>query len=229
MLSAWSNIINGNSFDLNKAREIQSQITGSVKIEKCPPVKRIAGADAAYDIDKRVVVGAVVVTELPNLNIIDSAYAAENIAIPYIPGYLAFRELPAIIHALNKLNAAFDLLMCDGHGIAHPRRCGIATHLGVMLNIPSIGVAKKRLIGSQLKNISRKGDRAELEDHGEIVGAVVCTREGVKPVFVSVGNKITLNQAVEVVMQSVTRYRFPEPIRQAHILAGRQLRLHRKN
>jgi deoxyribonuclease V len=137
-----------------------------------------------------------------------------------VPGYLSFREVPAVLAALKKLRTRPDLLLCDGQGVAHPRRFGLACHLGLLLDIPSIGVAKSRLIGTHGDVPEQKGGWTALEDDGEIIGAVLRTRAGVKPVYVSVGHRISLATAIDYVMRCTTRYRLPETTRYAHRLAS---------
>ena len=138
----------------------------------------------------------------------------------YVPGFLSFRETPAVLEALDKLNRLPDVLLCDGQGIAHPRRFGIACHIGVLTSIPSIGVAKSRLVGTHATVPGEKGAYASLMDHDEEIGAVLRTREGVKPVYVSIGHKVSLPSAISLVMHCITKYRLPETIRWADKIAS---------
>jgi deoxyribonuclease V len=137
-----------------------------------------------------------------------------------VPGLLSFREVPAVIGALEKLTIIPDLLLCDGQGIAHPRRFGIASHLGLLCGIPSIGVAKTRLIGEDVEPPDRRGASVPLFDHGETIGAILRSRSGVKPLYISIGHRISLATALDYVMACVTRYRLPETTRWAHRLAS---------
>jgi deoxyribonuclease V len=161
---------------------------------------------------------AVVVLSYPRLELVESAVAQRPTSFPYVPGLLSFRELPALLDAFAKLSAFPDLILCDGQGIAHPRRLGIATHLGLLLDIPSIGVGKTRLWGRYGKVPEGRGAWTPLRDHDEIIGAVLRTRPGIKPLFISPGHRISLETAIRYVMGCVTRYKLPETTRQAHML-----------
>jgi deoxyribonuclease V len=139
---------------------------------------------------------------------------------PYVPGYLSFREAPAALAAMRRLRRDPDLIVCDGQGFAHPRRFGLACHLGLLANLPSIGVAKSRLIGEHAVLGSQRGEWVPLVDDGERIGVVLRTRTGVRPVYVSVGHRISLETAIDYVLRCTTRYRLPETTRQAHRLAS---------
>jgi deoxyribonuclease V len=141
-------------------------------------------------------------------------------AFPYVPGLLSFRELPAVLAAIEQLRILPDLYLCDGQGLAHPRRFGLACHLGVLLDAPTIGVAKTRLIGTHAPPPAEKGGWTPLEDGGEVIGAVLRTRSGVKPVYVSIGHRVSLATSVRLTLACTSRYRLPETIRQAHRLAS---------
>ena len=162
---------------------------------------------------------SVVVLSLPELQVIEP-YAERPITFPYVPGLLSFREAPVILDALAQLKTRPDVLMLDGQGIAHPRRLGIAAHLGVILDHPTVGCAKSRLTGKYEEPGEEKGSYTWLRDGEEIIGAVLRTRSRVKPVFVSVGNKISLDSAIDLVLRCTDRYRLPEPTRWAHRLAA---------
>ncbi|HFC53761.1 MAG TPA: deoxyribonuclease V, partial [Gammaproteobacteria bacterium] len=149
------------------------------------------------------------------------AIARRPTSFPYVPGLLSFREIPAILEALQKLERPPDLLLVDGQGTAHPRRFGIASHLGVVTGIPSIGVAKSRLIGQHGEPPDERGAWTPLQEGEETIGAVLRSRKGVRPIYVSPGHCVTLERALEYVMRCVTRYRLPETTRQAHRLASR--------
>lgn len=161
-----------------------------------------------------------------DLGEVDGATARRRTDFPYVPGLLSFREAPASLDALERLGTEIDLLLVDGHGVAHPRRFGLACHLGVLADLPSIGVAKSRLVGRHEEPAEERGSREALVDGDEVVGAVVRTRAGVRPVFVSVGHRVGLETAVELVLRCAPRYRLPEPIRQADRLSRRVAGIH---
>jgi deoxyribonuclease V len=163
---------------------------------------------------------AAVVLSYPELALLEQAVAERPIEFPYVPGLLTFREGPAALAALERLHASWDVLLCDGQGYAHPRRLGLASHLGVLLDRPTVGCAKSRLVGAHGEVGEARGSRADLVADGEVIGAVLRTRQGVKPVFVSVGHRIDLASAVELVLSCAPRFRLPEPTRQAHRLAS---------
>jgi deoxyribonuclease V len=188
--------------------------------DRLNPVHRVAGVDVGFE-DKGVTTrAAVAVLSYPQLELVESTIAHRPTSFPYIPGLLSFREIPAVLDAFAKLSALPDLLLCDGQGIAHPRRLGIATHLGLLLDIPSIGVGKTRLWGRYGKVPEGRGEWTPLKDKDEIIGAVLRTRPGVKPLFISPGHRISLETAIRYVMGCVTRYKLPETTRQAHRLAS---------
>jgi deoxyribonuclease V len=180
-------------------------------------IHTIAGIDASY---KDFARAAVVVLSFPDLERLDAAVAERESAFPYVPGLLSFREAPAVLDAIVKLRVRPDLLMCDGQGIAHPRRFGIASHLGVYLDLPSIGVAKSRLTGRYDEPGPNPGDRSPLTYRGELLGEVLRAKRHTNPLFISVGYRITLPTAVEFVERCLRGYRLPEPTRAAHNLAA---------
>jgi deoxyribonuclease V len=179
----------------------------------------IAGVDVAYS--GGTAVAAAVLYDPENLDFIEETVAIVEVRFPYIPGYLFFREGPVVMEALKKLGRRPDLLMVDGHGTAHPKMAGYASLLGAILDIPSIGCAKSRLVGKYEEPARTRGAQSPLIYKGAQVGAVVRTREGVRPVFVSPGHLITLDEAVTVVLRCAVKYRIPEPIRRADALAGK--------
>jgi deoxyribonuclease V len=187
-----------------------------------PPILagRIAGVDVGFEAKGRTTRAAVVVLDMPACRVVETALARLPTRFPYIPGLLAFRELPAVLMALGQLRQTPELLMCDGQGIAHPRRLGIAAHLGVVTGLPSVGVGKTRLCGRHAEVPNVRGAWVPLEDEDEVIGAVLRTRAGVKPVYVSIGHRLGLEAAIASVMAAVTRYRLPAPIRAAHRLAS---------
>ena len=183
-------------------------------------VRRVAGVDVAYDSQDKTARAGVVVLSFPELKPLDTATACLKVTFPYVTTYLSFREAPAALAALQKLSLKPDLLLCDGQGLAHPRRFGLACHLGLASDLPAIGVAKSRLVGEYEEPPLAKGGHSLLRHKGEVVGAVLRTRAGVKPVFVSCGHKVGLKKALELVLACCPRFRLPEPIRQAHHLAA---------
>jgi len=204
-----------------EARAIQQSLRGKVVArDRLGRISTVAGIDVGFEKHGSVTRAAVVVLDFPGLAPVEQAVARRPTCFPYVPGYLSFREVPAVLAAMKKLHTRPDLLLCDGQGLAHPRRFGLACHLGLLLDIPSIGVAKSRLIGVHGEVPETKGEWTALEDNGEVIGAVLRTRAGVKPVYVSVGHRISLATAIDYVMRCTTRYRLPETTRHAHRLAS---------
>jgi deoxyribonuclease V len=205
-----------------EARELQIRLAKRVRftrIRKEPKV--VAGLDCALSKDGKRIFAAVVVIELPNFKVIETVTAASKLTFPYIPGLLSFREAPVCIDAIEKLKARPDVFIVDGQGFAHPRRFGIACHIGVLVNRSTVGCAKSRLTGDFIEPGRTKGSYSELIDNGVEIGAVLRTRADVKSVYVSVGHKCTLDDAIRIVLDCTTRYRLPEPSRLAHQLVGR--------
>lgn len=178
-------------------------------------IHRIAGVDVGYDNARGLAHASVVVLEAEGLACVEQWQVFVPNDFPYIPGLLSFREIPAILEALAKLKTAFDLLMVDGQGIAHPRRLGIAAHLGVITGMPAIGVAKSRLTGTFTEPGASKGSQSPLMDKGERIGTVLRSRDNVAPLFISPGHRIDIDTATALVQQCLTRYRLPEPTRLA--------------
>jgi deoxyribonuclease V len=183
-------------------------------------VRRVAGIDVGFEQDGAISRAAVAVLDFPELRLVESAVARLPTSFPYVPGLLSFRETPAVLEALGRLSERPDLLLCDGQGYAHPRRFGLACHLGVLTGLPSIGVAKSRLIGTHGALPEEKGAWIPLRDGDETVGAVLRTRDGVAPLYVSIGHRVSLPTAIRWVLACTTRYRLPETTRQAHRLAS---------
>ncbi|MBI2312275.1 MAG: deoxyribonuclease V [Betaproteobacteria bacterium] len=203
-----------------EAAALQQKLRDEVIAEdRLGEVRLVAGLDAGFD-DKNTARAAVAVLSFPELELVEQAIARVPVTFPYVPGLLSFRELPALIAALEKLQHLPDLLLDDGQGIAHPRRFGIASHLGVITGIPTIGVAKTRLIGEHGPVPKRRGAWTSLMDGDETIGAVLRTRSGVKPLYISIGHKVSLDTAIRCVMACCTRYRLPETTRWAHRLAS---------
>jgi deoxyribonuclease V len=184
-------------------------------------VRHVAGVDVGFESGNTVTRAAVAVLDFPGLKLVDQAVVRRPTSFPYIPGLLSFRELPAVLDAYDRLSIAPDLILCDGQGLAHPRRFGIACHLGVWLDRPTIGVAKSRLIGTHEDVPPEKGAHRPLHDRGECIGAVLRTRSGVRPLYISIGHRISLPTALDYVLRCTTRYRLPETTRAAHRLASK--------
>jgi len=199
------------------------------RINLCPlnkSIKKIAGADVSYSIKNETFFAAVVVLSYPDLQEVESATAVDSVTFPYIPGYLTFREAPILLEAFKKIINIPDAVMFDGQGIAHPRSLGIATHLGLILNIPAIGCAKSRLVGTHEIVPQNHGEYKPLLHNGRMIGAVVRTRTGVKPVYVSPGHKITMHESIKMVLNTTIKFRLPEPTRRAHILVNHVRKVH---
>jgi len=180
-------------------------------------VREVAGLDAHYTGHR--VCAAAVVMSLPSLVTVESALIHRLLTFPYLPGLLSLREAPAITEALGQLSKRPDLLLVDGQGLAHPRRFGLACHLGVLADLPTIGVAKSRLVGTYEEPGIERGAWSPLTDGSEIIGAVLRTRRAVRPVFVSVGHRVSLPTAIDLVLRCTGQFRLPEPIRAADRLS----------
>jgi len=183
-------------------------------------IESVAGVDVGFEREGRITRAAVAVLDLADLRLIDTAIVRRKTGFPYVPGLLSFREIPAVLEVLHRLRGEPDLIVCDGQGRAHPRRFGLACHLGVITGRPTIGVAKSRLVGTHDAVPDRRGAWVPLRDGAETIGAVLRTRVGVKPVFVSVGHRVSLERAIELTLACTPRYRLPETTRQAHRLAS---------
>ncbi|MEM8830947.1 MAG: deoxyribonuclease V, partial [Cyanobacteria bacterium P01_G01_bin.19] len=178
------------------------------------------GIDIGFEDRYRISKAAVAVLSYPQLELVETAIARIPTAFPYVPGYLSFREIPAILAALPQIKQTPDLILCDGQGYAHPRRFGLACHLGVLLDIPIIGVAKSRFIGEHEEIPLEKGSWQPLKDGDETIGVVLRSRTNVKPIYVSIGHKISLPTGIDYVMGCITKYRLPETTRWADKLAS---------
>jgi len=202
-----------------EAIRIQQQLADEVDATPLDqPVKTIAGIDVSIRDDTAQ--AAIAVLCLPELERVDEAIYRCEVPFPYVPGLLSFREMPALLPALEQLAVRPDVLMTDSQGLAHPRRFGLACHLGVLLDWPAFGVAKSRLTGEPASTLgAEKGSRVALVDDGETVGALLRTRTDVKPVYVSIGHRMTLDDAVRLTLACSPRYKIPEPTRQAHTLS----------
>lgn len=209
-----------------EAIEIQNRLRRQLILDQAPAaIRTIAGVDVSNAFGSNRLFAAVVVLDLQHpqpegFPILEVATASLEVAFPYVPGLLSFREIPVVLKAWEKLQIRPDCLMADGQGIAHPRRIGIASHLALLVDLPSIGCGKTRLIGAHREPGPLRGDGSPLIDRGETIGAVLRTRDGASPVFISPGHRMTLDRAVEIVLSSQLRYRLPEPTRMAHQLVN---------
>ncbi|HHP7231882.1 MAG TPA: deoxyribonuclease V [Xenococcaceae cyanobacterium] len=203
------------------AKEIQEKLRNQVITQDClERVDYVAGTDVGFKNNYTITQAAVAVLKFPELELVETAIAQIPTTFPYIPGYLSFREIPAILEAIAQIKTFPDLILCDGQGIAHPRRFGIASHLGVLLDIPTIGVAKSLLIGKHEPLPLEKGSWTPLIDQDETIGIVLRSRTNVKPLYVSIGHKVSLASAREYTLQCLSKYRLPETTRLADKLAS---------
>lgn len=204
-----------------EAKIIQEQLRNRVIVTDClEKIKYVAGVDIGFENNYKISKAAIAVLSFPELKLVESTIARIPTAFPYVPGYLSFREIPAILAAFPQLKIIPDLILCDGQGMAHPRRFGLACHLGVLLDLPTIGVAKSLLVGKHEAVATTKGSYQPLIDKGETIGVVLRSRDNVRPIYVSIGHKISLNTAVDYVVKCLTKYRLPETTRLADKLAS---------
>ena len=208
----------------SQAREIQSSLAKKVMTQnKVVSPRLIAGIDISATDAQGVARGAAVILRYPEFGIVEVKVAEGRITFPYVPGLLSFRESPLILAACEQLCNVPDLVLIDGQGIAHPRRCGLASHVGLFLDLPTIGCAKSILCGRHEPVGQEAGSHAELFDNGELIGAALRTKPGVRPIYISVGHKIDLASALQWVTKCCRGYRVPEPTRLAHLAAGGML------
>jgi deoxyribonuclease V len=213
------------SHDWNLSREEAIALQQSLRdkiitTDQCGEVRTVAGVDVGFEDDGDTTRAAVVVLNFPDLQIRERAIARRPTTFPYIPGLLSFREVPAVLDALDQLQNLPDLLLCDGQGTAHPRRFGIACHVGLLTNLPAIGVAKSLLVGKHETVADEKGAWQPLEHRGDIIGVALRTRPKTKPLYISPGHRISLETSIAYVLQCTPKYRLPETTRQAHKLAS---------
>ncbi|MBA3947128.1 MAG: deoxyribonuclease V [Herpetosiphonaceae bacterium] len=185
-------------------------------------VQFVAGVDVGFEAGGSITRAAVAVLHFPELVLHEQAIARRPTSFPYIPGLLSFREVPAILQALDGLRTQPHLLLCDGQGYIHPRRFGLACHLGVLTDLPAIGVGKTPFIGHHVPVDNERGDWQPIIDHDEVIGAVLRSKPDVQPIYVSIGHRISLNTAIDYVLRCTTKYRLPETTRWAHNLASRK-------
>lgn len=208
-----------------EARQLQERLAGTVvRTGKLPALRRVAGIDVSVNRWTKTGRAAIVVLDYPAMTVAEVSAVSGAITFPYVPGLLTFREAPLVLEAWEKLRTPPDAVLVDGQGIAHPRRIGLAAHLGLSLGVPTVGCAKSRLIGEHEDPGNEAGSTADLVDSGELIGQVVRTRTGVKPLYVSIGNLIDLPSAVRLVLDCCRGYRLPEPTRLAHQAAGGNLK-----
>ncbi len=211
---------------------LQKRLAGRVRVEPLTGrVRTVAGADCAYLDPGRgrmgmreagTIIAAVVLLDARSMEVLRTSEVIRSCPFPYVPGLLSFREAPAVLEAVGALPEPPDLLMCDGQGIAHPRRLGLASHVGLLLDLPTVGVAKSRLCGAHRDPGVRRGCRTQLRDGGEVVGAVVRTRDNVRPLYVSVGHRVTLHDAVRWTLRCARGVRLPDPTRAADAHVSRR-------
>lgn len=206
---------------VEEATAIQQQLRQEVvTIDQLGEVRWVAGVDVGFEAEGTVTRAAIAVLSFPDLQLREQVFARRPTHFPYVPGFLSFREVPAVLDALEKVQTIPDLLLCDGQGIAHPRRLGIASHLGLLVDLPSIGVGKSLLVGKHGTVPEERGQWTPLIHREETIGAVLRTRPGTKPLYISPGHRISLPTAIDYVMRCTTRYRLPETTRFAHKLAS---------
>jgi deoxyribonuclease V len=200
----------------------QQELRMQVKIEPLEkPIRIIAGADISFNKYEETVYAGIVLFKYPQLEVIDTAWAISRTSFPYISGLLSFREVPALLDAWNKLDIKPDLLVLDGQGIAHERRLGIATHFGLIADVPTIGSAKSRLRGKYEEPANEVFAQSAMYDGDEVIGTALRSKKKCNPIFVSPGHRVSMAQSVEIIKNCVRSYRIPEPTRQAHILVNK--------
>jgi deoxyribonuclease V len=206
-----------------EAIALQQRLAARVRVENllAEEIRTVAGVDVSYQRHGDLFFAAVVVLRLADWTLVEEATAGRRVSFPYVPGLLSFRELPVVLEAFRRLKTVPDAVLVDGQGIAHQRRLGLASHLGLWLDLPTVGCAKSRLCGKHDSPGRNRGDRAPLLLDGDEVGTVLTTRQNVKPLFVSPGHKVDVATAAELALRCAIRYRMPEPTRLAHHLANR--------
>lgn len=203
------------------ARVIQDELAAEVECaDRYGPVHHVGGVDIGFEDEGRITRAALVILSFPELTLTEHVIVREPTRFPYVPGLLSFREIPALLQALDRVRTLPDVILCDAQGRAHPRRFGLACHLGVLTDIPAIGVAKQRLIGRFETPAPQRGAWTPLLDRNEIIGAALRTRAAAQPVFVSIGHRISLPSAIDLVLACAPQYRLPETTRQAHHFAS---------
>lgn len=212
--------------DMADAERVQERLRRQLDLTNAvtaPPVVAV-GLDVSYDVGSSRAAAAAVAVEVATLSVIEAAVVFGDVTFPYVPGLLAFREAPLLTRALAQLTVTPDVLVCDGYGIAHPRRFGLASHMGVLTGLPSVGVAKTAFTAAFAPPGRRRGEWSPLVEDGEVLGRVLRTQTGVKPVFVSIGHRIGLDEATELTLRLCGRYRLPETTREADFQSRQALR-----
>ena len=210
-------IINYENITPQQAIELQTGLREQLQIQPLNiEITTIAGADISFNKYSTTVYAGIVVMQFPSLQVIETSGVTDKTNFPYVPGLLAFREVPALSKAWEKLKIKPDVLVLDGHGIAHPRRMGIAAHFGVVMNTPTLGCAKSLLTGKYTEPAIEAGSATDLFSKNELIGKVLRTKKNVKPVFISPGNLVSMEQSLAIILQCVRKYRIPEPTRLAH-------------
>ena len=203
-------------------KDTQVELRRRMVVEPLHPLPRfVAGADAAFSADKKTIYAVALVYDRQEQRVIEVVHEVREVTAPYIPGFLSFREGPAVMAAVKSLKHPFGVVCFDGQGYAHPRRCGLASHAAIMLGVPGVGVAKSRFIGTFDDPSPQAGSSAPLMDEGERIGSVLRTRDNTRPLFISIGHRVDLPSAEALVLACCTRYRVPEPTRQADIEVAR--------
>jgi deoxyribonuclease V len=213
---------NLHSWDLNprEARTVQLELAGRVKLQPLPRRFEVLGAsDIAYVAATNQLTAVILTFGWPKLNLLETIHVVAPIRFPYVPGLLSFREIPPLLEAYSQLKRPPDVFLCDGQGLAHPRKFGLASHLGLYLGLPTVGCAKSRLCGNHELLDLHRGNRTPLYYKEEIVGYVFCSRDNVKPIYVSPGHLSDFESSLELISLCLGRYRIPEPLRQAHQIA----------
>jgi deoxyribonuclease V len=219
--SAWD-------LSISEAVDLQKRLAGQVRIEPLPAdVRLIAGADVSILKARNELIAGVVLWDVQDRKIVEQTVVRAEARFPYVPGLLSFREAPAALMAFETLRHRPDVALFDGQGYAHPRRFGLACHLGVLLRVPSVGCAKSRLIGEYVEPASPRGCWTDLVHRGEVIGAVLRTRDGVRPLYLSIGHRANLQTSIDLVLRCCIRYRLPEPTRLAHqLVTAEKARVH---
>ncbi|MDY6834958.1 MAG: deoxyribonuclease V [Chloroflexota bacterium] len=207
-----------------EAKELQTHLAADVVTEyEVVDPRFIAGTDISAPNLEGIATGAIVVVRYPELVPVEIKLVRLRVTFPYVPGLLSFREAPLLLAAWTRIKCMPDLVLMDGQGIAHPRRLGLASHVGLFLDLPTIGCAKSRLIGKHDPVKSVPGNFSELYDKDQVIGVALCTKANTKPIYISIGHKVNLNNAIHWVMKSCGKYRIPEPTRLAHLAASGRL------
>ena len=209
------------SASIEQAKNVQKDLAKKIRLtDEFNQIKTIAGLDVGFKDSNHIAIGGIVVLSFPDFKVIEQQTSQREVLFPYVPGFLSFREVPVLLDAYSKLQNNPDLLICDGQGIAHPRRFGLACHLGTVLNIPAIGAAKSRLTGQYRDPPSHKGSSSHLVDKGERIGTVLRTRKDTKPLFISPGYRVSFESANKWVLNCCPKFRIPETTRHAHKLVS---------